>query len=114
MESPVANSAALLIMDHQLLQEILSSIERPSRYMGTEKNTAHKSIGEVDLHVALAFPDLYEIGTSHFGMQILYHLLNSRKDIYAERVFAPGQDLEDRLRGVLETSVVLSHFEGTG
>ncbi len=48
--------------------------------------------------MALAFPDLYQIGTSHFGMQILYHVLNAEKNIFAERVFAPGTDLEAQLK----------------
>jgi radical SAM family uncharacterized protein/radical SAM-linked protein len=80
------------------IQEILSLVEKPSRYLGNETNVVCKPPEAVKLAMVLAFPDLYEIGTSHFGIQILYHLLNSREDICAERVFAPGADMEEQLR----------------
>ena len=84
-------------MSKLTVQDILSTIEQPSRYLGTETNSVRKDHSEVALHVALAFPDLYDIGTSHFGMQILYHILNQRPDTVAERVFAPGLDLQASL-----------------
>ena len=56
------------------IQDILPLVEKPSRYLGTEVNTCKKDLSKVQLKIALAFPDLYEIGTSHFGMQILYHI----------------------------------------
>ncbi|ACL05797.1 Radical SAM domain protein [Desulfatibacillum aliphaticivorans] len=77
--------------------KILTRVRRPGRYLGTEINSVHKSPEEVKLQVALAFPDLYEIGTSHFGIQILYSILNGREDILAERVYAPDDDLEKLL-----------------
>ncbi|MGD8366383.1 MAG: TIGR03960 family B12-binding radical SAM protein [Desulfobacterales bacterium] len=77
---------------------LLSLVERPSRYLGTEVNSIRKDPTGVKLRFALAFPDLYEIGTSHFGIQILYHLLNQHPEIVAERVFAPAVDLEQLLR----------------
>jgi radical SAM family uncharacterized protein/radical SAM-linked protein len=80
------------------IQDLLPFVQMPSRYMGTEINRIQKDPSSVSLSVALAFPDLYEIGSSHFGIQILYHVLNQRKDIVAERVFAPQKDLEDLLR----------------
>lgn len=80
------------------IQDILSLIENPSRYLGTEINRIKKDRDAVKLRMVLAFPDLYEIGTSHFGLQILYHLLNAHPDIAAERVFAPGLDFERQLR----------------
>lgn len=80
------------------IQDILSTIEQPSRYLGTETNVARKDLSRVKLSVALAFPDLYDIGTSHFGMQIIYHLLNQRSDTVAERVFAPGIDMQVALK----------------
>jgi hypothetical protein len=80
------------------IQEILSLVEKPSRYLGNETNVVCKPPEAVKLAMVLAFPDLYEIGTSHFGIQILYHLLNSRENICAERVFAPGADMEEQLR----------------
>jgi hypothetical protein len=57
-------------------QDILPLVERPSRYLGTEINSIKKDPDKVKLRVALVFPDLYEIGTSHFGLQILYDILN--------------------------------------
>jgi radical SAM family uncharacterized protein/radical SAM-linked protein len=85
-------------MSIKTIQDILPMVENPSRYLGTETNTITKAPGSVDLNVALAFPDLYEIGTSHFGIQILYHLLNLDPKISAERVFAPGNDMESYLK----------------
>ncbi len=85
-------------MSTDTIQELLALIEKPSRYLGSEINTVRKDPQGVKLRIALAFPDLYEIGTSHFGLQILYHILNRRPDIAAERVFAPAPDLEARLR----------------
>ena len=73
-------------------------MEKPSRYLGSEINCIKKDPASVKLNIALAFPDLYEIGTSHFGLQILYEILNSRKNIAAERVFAPARDMEKLLR----------------
>jgi radical SAM family uncharacterized protein/radical SAM-linked protein len=78
--------------------DILPFVEKPSRYLGTEINIVRKDPSRVKLRFALAFPDLYEIGTSHLGMQILYHILNADPDIAAERVFAPGMDMETILR----------------
>lgn len=80
------------------IQDILSFVEKPSRYLGTEINTIKKDWHKIPLHMALAFPDLYEIGTSHFGMQILYSSLNRRKDTLAERFFSPAIDMEEQLR----------------
>ena len=77
------------------IQDLLPLVQMPSRYMGTEINRIQKDPYSVSLSVALAFPDLYEIGSSHFGIQILYHVLNQRQDIVAERVFAPQKDLEE-------------------
>ena len=85
-------------MKLESVDDILPFVERPSRYLGSEINTIKKDLDRVKLRFALAFPDLYEIGTSHFGMQILYHILNANPDIAAERVFAPGVDMEAILR----------------
>jgi radical SAM family uncharacterized protein/radical SAM-linked protein len=85
-------------MSFRNLYDILPFVEKPSRYLGSEINAIKKDLNKVKLRFALIFPDLYEIGTSHFGMQILYHLLNRCPDIAAERVFAPGVDMEALLR----------------
>lgn len=79
------------------LQEILEGVEQPSRYLGGEVNSVRKDPAGVALHLALAFPDLYEIGTSHFGMQILYDVLNRDPRISAERVFALAPDMDRAL-----------------
>ena len=85
-------------MSIDTIDDILPFVEMPSRYLGSEINIVRKDLDRVKLRFALAFPDLYEIGTSHFGMQILYHILNAEPDIAAERVFTPGVDMETILR----------------
>jgi radical SAM family uncharacterized protein/radical SAM-linked protein len=85
-------------MQATAIQEILGRVEKPSRYLGTECNRVRKDPRQVALRMVLAFPDLYDLGTSHFGIQILYHLLNQRGDVAVERVFAPAKDMEAQLR----------------
>lgn len=85
-------------MSTTTIQDVLPLVEKPSRYLGSEINSIQKDHTKVKLNIALAFPDLYEIGTSHFGIQILYHILNKQQDIAAERVFTPGVDMEAYLR----------------
>lgn len=87
-----------LDMTAKNITDLLPFVQKPSRYLGTEVNRIQKDPAAVELKIALAFPDLYDIGTSHFGIQILYHQLNKQKDILAERVFAPGKDMEALLR----------------
>lgn len=107
-------------MPPKSVQDLLPFVEQPSQYLGNEINSVHKDHHAVALKVALAFPDLYQIGTSHFGMQILYHILNARPDICAERVFAPGSDMEARLRnsgiplGTLESRTPLANMDIIG
>jgi radical SAM family uncharacterized protein/radical SAM-linked protein len=81
-------------MHKQNYQDILSQVQRPTQYVGNEINTIRKDLKTVDLTFALVFPDLYEIGTSHFGIQILYSILNRHEKIAAERFFAPAPDME--------------------
>lgn len=80
------------------LPPILYSVRRPSRYIGHEWNRSLKDPNTVDLNVVLAFPDGYEIGMSYPGFQILYHILNRRRDVNCERVYAPFPDMEKALR----------------
>ena len=80
------------------LDEILPGVQKPSRYLGLEKNLARKAWDSVEVRVALAFPDAYEIGMSHQGTRILYHLVNRREDALAERSFAPMPDMAAALR----------------
>ncbi len=85
-------------MKKSYIQDILPFVEKPSQYLGGEINQVKKDPEKVRLRFALAFPDLYEIGTSHFGIQILYHILNLNEETGAERFFAPGPDMEARIR----------------
>ncbi len=81
-----------------LYDEILPRVEKPGRYIGTEWNSIHKDLDDSHIRFAFCFPDVYEVGMSHLGMKILYHLLNDQEDIYCERVFAPWTDMEAELR----------------
>ena len=81
-------------MHQQNYQDILALVQTPTRYVGNEINAIKKDPKQVELTFALVFPDLYEIGTSHFGLQILYSILNSHENIAAERFFAPAPDME--------------------
>lgn len=85
-------------MHKQNYQDILGQVQSPTRYAGNEINTVKKNRDQVDLTFALVFPDLYEIGTSHFGLQILYSILNKDPRIAAERFFAPAPDMEALMR----------------
>jgi radical SAM family uncharacterized protein/radical SAM-linked protein len=85
-------------MHKQNYQDILGQVQTPTRYAGNEINSVKKDPDQVDLTFALVFPDLYEIGTSHFGLQILYSILNRDPRIAAERFFAPAPDMEALMR----------------
>lgn len=85
-------------MKIDVINELLPFIERPSRYLGSEFNSVHKDFDATELKFLLAFPDIYEIGTSHFGIQILYNILNQMPEVMAERVFTPDVDLDALLR----------------
>ena len=80
------------------LDEILPGVQKPTRYLGLERNLVRKPWDEVSVRVALAFPDAYEIGMSHQGTRILYHLVNRRSDALAERTFAPMPDMAEAMR----------------
>ena len=79
-------------------EQLLPLVRKPSRYSGNEFNVIRKDWDSVQLRIALAFPDLYEIGMSHMGLQILYHQVNQRQDLLAERVYTPDVDMEALLR----------------
>ena len=81
-----------------LSDEILLKIEKPARYIGNEVNSVMKDVSEVDIRFAMCFPDVYEIGMSHLGIQILYDMLNRREDVYCERVYSPWTDLDQIMR----------------
>ncbi len=81
-----------------LNEDILMSIDKPARYIGGEVNAVMKDLNQVDVRFAMCFPDVYEIGMSHLGIQILYDMLNTRDDIWCERVYSPWTDLDPILR----------------
>lgn len=81
-----------------LSDEILLSIEKPARYIGGEVNSVMKDKEEVDIRFAMCFPDVYEIGMSHLGIQILYDMFNRREDTWCERVYSPWLDLDKVMR----------------
>lgn len=81
-----------------LESEILPLVQKPGRYVGCELGSAAKPDSDVDVRIALAFPDVYEIGMSHLGLKILYALVNERPRLAAERVFTPWPDMEAMLR----------------
>lgn len=81
-----------------IYDDILPRVEKPGRYVGNEWNSVHKNLEGINIRFAFCFPDVYEVGMSHLGIKILYHLLNDQKDIYCERVFAPWPDMEKEMR----------------
>ncbi len=101
------------------LKNILTRVEKPGRYTGGEYGLVHKE-GEGLLHVAISYPDLYEIGMSNMSVLLLYRLLNSLDGVYCERIFAPAPDFEAELRThgfpiySLETGRPLNRFDIVG
>lgn len=81
-----------------LSEEILLEIEKPARYIGNEVNSIVKDKSKVAVRFAMCFPDVYEIGMSHLGIQIIYSLLNSWEDVWCERVYSPWVDLDQIMR----------------
>ena len=81
-----------------LSDDILLKIEKPARYIGNEVNSVIKDADKVDIRFAMCFPDVYEIGMSHLGIQILYDMFNRREDVWCERVYSPWMDLDGIMR----------------
>lgn len=81
-----------------LSDEILMKIEKPARYIGNEVNMAVKNLNDVDIRFAMCFPDVYDIGMSHLGIQILYDMFNKMDGVYCERVYSPWTDLDKIMR----------------
>ena len=81
-----------------LNDEILLKVDKPARYIGNEVNMVKKNPVDVDIRFAICFPDVYEIGMSHLGIQILYDMFNQRDDVYCERVYSPWPDLHGILK----------------
>ena len=81
-----------------LSDDILMKIEKPARYIGNEVNAVIKNKEDIAVRFAMCFPDVYEIGMSHLGIQILYDMLNSMDDVWCERVYSPWVDLDKIMR----------------
>jgi len=103
-----------------LNEKWFSRIQHPSRYVGNEINAIKKDPFQVEVSIALAFPDVYEVGMCHVGLKILYDLLNRQSWLAAERVFCPWTDLEQQLRErrlpltAMESGRPLTEFEVIG
>lgn len=103
-----------------LSDKILMQVDKPERYIGNEYNMVKKDIDKVDVRFAMCFPDVYEIGMSHLGIQILYDMFNRREDTYCERVYSPWVDLDKIMREKniplfsLETQTPIKKFDFLG
>jgi len=107
-------------LDKDKLNLILTSVEKPSRYVGGELNSIFKEPAEYLIHYAFCFPDVYEVGMSHLGTRILYDALNKREDTFCERCFAPWPDMEEELKNhseklySLESKTSIDEFDIVG
>jgi radical SAM family uncharacterized protein len=107
-------------INQQVLDGILPKVAKPARYTGHEWNSVIKDWDEADVKVALAYPDVYEVGMSNLGLMILYDILNREEGILAERVYAPWNDMEEAMRRAdiplysLESRCPLTEFDIIG
>ena len=108
-------------MNHtEKLNQLLKRVEKPGRYIGGEIHSIKKDSKNIKGRFAFCFPDLYEIGMSYLGMQILYKAINDRDNLYCERAFAPAVDMEKLMREenlpllTLETKTPLSEMDVVG
>jgi len=91
-------------------RKFLPFVEKPLRYTGAELNIIRKNPDAIDLHGVLCFPDLYDIGMSHFGLQILYHIVNKRERWALSRCFTPWSDAEKRMRDLKIPLYTLEYY----
>jgi radical SAM family uncharacterized protein len=107
-------------IDSHLLDRLLPTVSKPARYTGNEWNSVVKDWSNVDVKIALAFPDVYDLGMSNLGLMVLYDAVNQQPDLLAERVFAPWIDMEATMRQAglplfsLETRRPLAAFDIVG
>ena len=85
-------------MINKEVEKLLLKVQKPGRYVGGEMNSVVKDKSKVNLRFAFCFPDVYEIGMSYLGIQIIYDMLNRRDDVYCERVYSPWMDLDAVMR----------------
>jgi len=102
------------------IDKILTKVQKPGRYVGGELNQVYKSNTKGMAKFAFCFPDTYEIGMSHMGTKIIYHLLNERDDCVCERVFTPWVDMESEMRNAgiplfsMESQTPVGEFDIVG
>ncbi|MFH1847402.1 MAG: TIGR03960 family B12-binding radical SAM protein [Candidatus Omnitrophota bacterium] len=102
------------------ITQLLDKVQKPGRYIGGEINSVVKAFSKKRIKIALAYPDIYEIGMSNLGLVILYHLLNERDDVLCERVFMPWEDMEKELISAktrlfsLESKKAINQFDIVG
>ena len=103
-----------------LSDEILMQVEKPARYIGNEVNAVMKDKNKIKVRFAMCFPDVYEIGMSHLGIQIIYDMLNRFDDVWCERVYSPWTDLDAVMRReniklfALESQDAIQNFDFLG
>ena len=103
-----------------LSDDILMSVDKSARYIVNEVNSVNKDLDGIKIRFAMCFPDVYEIGMSHLGIQILYDMFNRREDVYCERVYSPWKDLDEIMRDrdiplfSLETQTPIKEFDFLG
>ncbi|MFH1753569.1 MAG: TIGR03960 family B12-binding radical SAM protein [Candidatus Omnitrophota bacterium] len=108
------------MIDREMLEEFLPQVRKPARYIGREWNAVKKDLSKASVKIALSFPDMYEVGMSHLGYKLVYHLLNERDDTACERVFMPDVDLLEILKSraiplfSLESKEALGNFDILG
>ena len=102
------------------LDKLLKRVEKPGRYIGGEVNSVMKDPEETDVNFCFCFPDIYEIGMSYLGLQILYKVLNDRPGVFCQRAFQPQTDMEELMRKegmplyTLETKTPLKEMDMVG
>ncbi|SDY86441.1 TIGR03960 family B12-binding radical SAM protein [Tindallia californiensis] len=102
------------------LEKLLKKVEKPAQYLGNEFNSVKKEVTKDTLRFAWCFPDLYEIGMSHLGSMIMYHLINEKTEVYCERFYMPAEDMSKQLFDnhlklfSLETKSMMKEFDLAG
>ncbi len=110
----------VIIFMIKLTPAVINSVTKPGRYTGNELNMVKKELQDIDFRIALALPDVYEVGMSNLGLKILYQVLNNQCNIYAERVYTPWVDMEEKMRAQklplysLETFTPIKEFDMIG
>ncbi len=117
---PFLRKGKCLVLLYDAIRPLLPQVQKPARYTGGEVNMTVKDPAKMDIRFAFCFADTYEVGMSHLGLKILYHVLNKEPNVYCERAFAPWVDMETKMREnhiplyTLETFTPLDRFDMLG